>query len=356
MPVTIRVGPAVTLPVNSSGINLTPIAIEKAPGNRLLERPTAPYHVITNIIAKNQKAAHTSDNSSRPLLSGPISLLSNPASLISGSAPLLCAPVIPSLSLAKDSASTPGMPAFTAVAPTVLTAATSVIATATATPRHSQGRKPVLSAGISSNLAALFPSFASKFSTSTTPQSSAVSANVSPLVGVERPAVVVAEDAQQKQRNVLVGVIPTTPSGHAVPSSVIDISGVLSNPVPVITHISSLKGSNVIPSAQDKDRLNHISGARLKVGSAEMLHVPSEIEQVPQVDLSAQAQTYTLDLSQLRMPQILGVQTVPHPQKFGGLMAVLNGKGIPGASLPEPVPVMKLVNSVTSSPGQGMFI
>lgn len=243
------------------------------------------------------------------------------------------------------------MPAFTAVAPTVLTATTPIIATATAIPP--QAKK--LSAGLSSNLAALFPTHTGKFART-------VSVTV-PITST--PAQVVASRLTMltpgaKTSTTMASSVPSTSAALTVsgvsPSQNIpissDLSASVSNTVSVIAHVPVLKGApkpslvgNVL---REQERIAAMHASKLKVNQAEMLHVPSEIQQVEpkEVGVKKTAQVFTMDISQFTIPKIMGMQMVPPPQKFAGVKGKVGGHGLRGE---EPLTIMKMLNTPTTA-------
>ena len=300
-----------------------------------------------------------------------------------------------------------GMPSFATVACTMLTAATPVIATPSAISRQPQPpKKATLPAGLSptlsSNLAALFPSYAGKFASSTTTGSRGVavmgpahqdpglsqgaqvliSAATPPVSGGDASkgssATTSGSGATSVAQLALQVATPPSSSSTRVQSAGGD-SASQSNAIPVIAHVPVLKGTPsrhpqggaTPPLAQilrEKERIAVMpTASKLKVDKAEMLHPPSEIQQITPKEAIAGAasapptaavapptttasivgskgQVYTVDLSQFTIPKVTGMQTVPPAQKFGGHKIK-----------EEPVPIKKLLNTpgALSSGGPG---
>lgn len=298
------------------------------------------------------------------------------------------------------------MPALTAVAPTVLTASTPVVATSTTSARQAAttAKKPVLSAGLSptlsSNLAALFPSFAGKFALA--PGSYAVpfsSSESSPtLVKIQQlpsstrhlPAIIPAANigsnsakkvviapmiSENKPSIVTVKPLPGSQNessdggedGNLLTSSALVATSlttgpsVVTNPVPVITHVSTLKGgataASVMPKSVaplaasapvvlDQGHVASPSAPKLKVGQAKTLHAASQIQHIAMdkgelasTDKTPPVQALSVDFTQFVMPKVLGVHTVGPVTKFGGKKM---GKTI---DLEEAIPVLRMVNT-----------
>lgn len=278
-----------------------------------------------------------------------------------------------------------GMPAFTTVARTFLTAATPVIATPSTLPRQPQPKK--LSAGLSpalsSNLAALFP-YANKFASTSRsvsmPQAPALPLGTHVLITSATPtstssyrparSVSAATKGPVAGANVqsVVLVAPTTPS--SVSDTAVSSGDLTSQPnaVSVIAHVPPvLKGAEKLSSAsisqvlREQERIVSMpASSKMKVDKAELLHPPSEIQHIGPKDGAAASssaavvsgaakpqQVFTVDLSQFTIPKVMGMQTVPPVQKFGGLKVSGGGHKLKE----EAVAIVRMLNTSNDAGG-----
>ena len=340
-----------------------------------------PKEAVVSVLSKEPPRHDT--HSSAPLPPLPFS---SSSLIFSSSAPSFwTSNQLTVLSTTTTGATTPAvltsaMPAFTAVAPTVLNAPSPVITALSPTVGQRQPHVKKLPGGLSpmlsSNLAALFPSYASKFaatrtvsvpfplsSTDTPPSSrltSTTHVRVSELTSLTSSSSSSSSSAPGRERgvasiviepNLVAGIPPASLLSQSVSAksatSAADSAVSQANPVSVITHLPVLKkgvASHVI--GHEQERIASIPVAsKLKVNQAEELHKPSAIQQVPQkAILQAKGQVLTVDLSKFTLPKVYGMQTVPPAQALKGLI----GGHMKKEGVDEPVMITKMLNMNTT--------
>ena len=268
--------------------------------------------------------------------------------------------------------------------------------------------KQILSAGLSptlsSNLAALFPAYPGKFAVGSgaVPLASSTSSSdlattamkaqkhssasrhaplvvkpacnmvansgnaviISPVISGDQPAAIpIGKQLLSSQRKnaaeaggVRVLSVPSSTGGSLA------VSG--ASPVSVIVQRSSSEGeqmavmNQVLSMASDavaQEHMSSVSSSKLKVGRAMALHSTNLIQH----DANAESRVVptenpamaalSLDFTQLKMPQVLGVHTVAPAVKFGGK------KLEKSIDLEQSIPILRMVNTAVVGLGKGLM-
>lgn len=385
------ISPLSTTPLDSE--NTTSVSVPSSLSSASSTRTSSGFATLSNVdstILTSNPSSTSSSSSSNPSLSMYVPLKS-PDESSEGTAEL----VMVGGGVVMSSA----MPALTAVASTVVTP---VIATPVTSARQTTTttKKPVLSAGLSptlsSNLAALFarkfalasgsysvPSMSSTESSPSLVKVQQFSPNTRPLPVVVSPATKLGNSSATKAV-VITPMISDNKAGIFIEKSAGSLSessgggagdistasalaststatplSIMGSPIPVITHVSTLKGGaaaipvtpkSVVPLAAsapvllDQGHVVAVSSTKLKAGRAKTLHSASQIQHVTtDKDVASTEKTplptLSLDFTQFVMPKVLGVQTVSPATKFGGKKL---GKTI---DLEEAIPVLRMVNT-----------